>query len=298
METLSLLELFRMFGTNSAAEDWFIKTRWPDGIRCVSCDGERVRRQTYHKTQPFHCIDCNKFFSVKTDTVLHSSKLSYQKWAIAIHLIMTRPKGVSARQLSKDLDTTHKTAWHLAHRIRKALESDHADPFLGPVEVDEAFIGGLAKNQTYERKRRSKKEIIIGMRDQDTNRVRVGQIQGRNAAEMQGFVYRNTTMLTEVYTDEASGYRGLARPHQTVNHSVGEYGLTNGIESFWAIVKRAYKGVYHYMSPQHLHRYILEFQERHNRRPLSDLDKMETVVRGSVGKRLRLKDLIQGRKRR
>ena len=82
-----------------------------------------------------------KFYSVKTDSIMHSSKLGYQKWAIAIYLCVTHPKGISSHQLSKDLGITQKTAWHLGHRIRKALETEDPGIFYGPVEVDETFIG-------------------------------------------------------------------------------------------------------------------------------------------------------------
>ena len=102
-----------------------------------------------------------------------------------------------------------------------------------------------------------------------------------------------TKPTAEVYTDEAPGYRGMPRDHYTVNHSKGEYGLTNGIESFWALLKRAYTGVYHKMSPKHLHRYVTEMQERHNRRPLTTLERMRSIVTDGVGKRLRYVDLIR-----
>ena len=295
MKTLSMIELFALFGTNEIAEQWFIDSRWPDGLRCAYCNGERVGRRGKHPTQPFHCLDCMRFYSVKTNTVMHSSKLGYQKWAIAIYLFIRHPKGVSSHQLCRDLGVTQKTAWHLAHRIREALYKDKLGPFMGPVEVDETFIGGRGRNQTADRKRRLWKVPVIGMLDRATNTIVAEPIWARYGYLMQHFIYRNTDSSAEVYTDEASGYRRMGRKHRTVNHRLGQYGLTNGIESFWSLFKRAYTGVYHKMSPKHLHRYATEMQERHNRRPLSTLERMRSVVADGVGKRLRWIDLVQGK---
>ena len=295
MTTLNMLQLFELFSTEEAAEQWFINARWPDGVRCAHCDSERVSEKTYHPHQRFYCSDCNKYFSPKTNSVMQSSKIGYQKWAIAIYLFLTHPKGVSANQLSKDLGIAVRSAWHLEHRIREAMEEDNPELFFGPVQVDETFIGGRAKSQTIERKRRLRQRPVIGMLDQATGKIIAQPIRSRTSKRLKGFVYEHTDHLAEVYTDEAAGYRGLFRSHKTVNHSRGFYGLTNGIESFWAVLKRGYVGTYHWMSPKHLRRYISEFASRQNSRPLKTEDRMKSVVKGAVGKRLRWKDLVKGK---
>ena len=98
------------------------------------------------------------------------------------------------------------------------------------------------------------------------------------------------------YTDDALAYVGLRRPHATVKHSAKEYvdGMahTNGMESFWAMLKRGYQGVYHQFSAKHLHRYVGEFEGRHNARPMDTAEQMAEIVRGMIGKRLRYADLI------
>ncbi len=96
--TLSLIELFDRFATDEVAEEWFIQARWPEGLRCALCNGERVKARGNHPTQPFHCLDCLKFFSVKTNSIMHGSKLGYRKWAIAIYLFVIEPKGLSSIQ--------------------------------------------------------------------------------------------------------------------------------------------------------------------------------------------------------
>ena len=102
------------FPDDATAEAWFIKTRWPDGIRCTHCDSANVARNGNHPSMPFHCKDCRKFFSVKTGTVMESSKLGYQKWALAIYIVTTGIKGTSSMKLHRDIRVSQKTAWHLS----------------------------------------------------------------------------------------------------------------------------------------------------------------------------------------
>ena len=122
---------------------------------------------------PFHCADCRKYFSVKTDTLLQNSKLSLSTWAIAFYLYSTNLKGVSSMKLHRDLGITQKSAWHLAHRIREAWDVV-ADKFAGPVEVDETYIGGLEKNKHESKKLNAGrgtvgKVAVAGMKDRETN---------------------------------------------------------------------------------------------------------------------------------
>lgn len=292
--TLSFWEFVDLFYDEKKAEDWFVESRWPDGVRCVYCKSERVGEKGNHLVMRFHCTDCHSFFSAKTNSVMHSSKLPYRVWARAIVLIMTYPKGISSYQMAADLGVTQKTAWYLGHRIRYALANESLEVFEGPVEVDETWIGGRARNQTMERKRRMRKIPVVGMRDQATGSIILEPIRAANKRILQDFVYAHTRWTSEVFTDEAAAYRGLARRHSTVNHSRGEYGLTNGIESVWALVKRGHMGVYHRMSEKHLPLYMMEFEGRHNFRSYDALEKMVMVVQGADSKRMRYVDLITG----
>ena len=304
---ISLAELFRTFPDDASAERWFVEKRWPNGICCHYCGSISVQTGAKHRTMPFRCRDCRKRFSVRTGTVLQSSKLGYQTWAVAIYLLTTSLKGVSSMKLHRDLNITQKSAWHLAHRLREMWQDPDGGPFAGPVEADETFVGGKAKNMHRAQRERltgrggSDKTAVAGVRDRATKRVRAAVVERVDGPTLKGFVVEHAAEGATVYTDEAAAYTGLAN-RQAVAHGVGEYvngqAHVNGMESFWSMLKRGYVGTYHRMSPEHLGRYVGEFEGRHNNRDRNTADQMSAMVRGAEGKRLRYADLIahgQGR---
>ena len=134
------------------------------------------------------------------------------------------------------------------------------------------------------------------MKERDSKQIRAQVVEATDKETLQGFVEAHTTEDAVVYTDDARAYQGMPRRHETVQHIVGEYvreqAHTNGMESFWSMLKRGFTGTYHQISPKHLHRYIDEFQGRHNVRPLDTEAQMANVVQGADGKRLRYADLI------
>jgi len=227
------------------------------------------------------------------------SKLGYQVWALAAYLMTTELKGRSSMKLHRDLGVTQKTAWHLAHRIRETWDTLPIR-FEGPVEVDETYIGGRERNKHAHKKANLGrgpvgKTAVVGAKDRATNEVSAEVIDHTDAVTLQGFVSDHTADGAKVYTDEAKAYQGIPN-HETVRHSVSEYvngkAHTNGVESFWAMLKRGYHGTYHQMSPKHLQRYVNEFAGRHNIRELNTIDQMRLVVAGMIGRRLRFRELI------
>ena len=299
---ISLFELFRMFPTNEVAEQWFIEQRWGDEIACIRCGSCNVNAKTAHKTMPHRCRDCDKRFSVRLGTAMQASKLSYQIWAMAAYLMMTGIKGVSSMKLHRDLEITQKTAWFLAHRLREAWSDKQDDLFSGPVEVDETYVGGKEKNKRASKKQFDRgtqgKATVMGAKQRDGN-VFARPLGPEPEETLAGFVHETVEAGETVFTDDHRAYKSLRHvyQHHTVKHSVSEYvngqAHTNGIESFWAMLKRGYNGVYHKMSVKHLGgRYVNEFTGRHNVRKLDTIKQMESAVQGMEGKRLRYVDLI------
>ena len=263
---------------------------------------ENVQSGAKHKTMPYRCREkeCAKRFSVKTGTVMQNSNLDYQVWAIAIYLMVTNIKGVSSMKLHRDLSITQKSAWHLAHRLRTSWEANSAQ-FAGPVEVDETYIGGKEGNKHASKKANAGrgtvgKAALVGGKDRETNQVVAGSVKRTDKETLHGFVQAISDEGAQVYTDDATAYRGLPRAHESVKHSVNEFvkgqAHTNGIESFWALLKRGYHGIYHHMSENHLDRYVGEFAGRHNIRGQDTVNQIASISRGMEQKRLRYQDLI------
>ena len=162
---LTLVHLCEVFPTDEAAGAWFAAERWPEGPYCPHCGSVNVQCGISHPTMTHRCRDCptRRMFSLKTGTVMQGSPLGFRTWAIAIYLVTTSLKGVSSMKLHRDLGINQKSAWYLAHRIREAFKAVD-DPFLGPVEADETYMGGKRKNMS-----RSKRNLLI----RDTPHVRL-----------------------------------------------------------------------------------------------------------------------------
>ena len=251
---------------------------------------------------PYWCRDCRKYFSVRTGTALESSRLPLRKWAFAVYIYVTNLKSVSSMKLHRDLKVTQKTAWFMLHRLREAWDASGIKPFAGPVEADESYFGGRrgnmtkAKRESFTGRGAAGKTAVVGIRDRATNRVRAKVIQQTDTKTLQGFVTENTDSTAQIFTDDATAYQGLPRRHGVVKHSTGEYvkkmAHVNGIESFWATLKRAHKGTFHKLSPKHLDRYLREFSRKRNTRGLDTIDQMRSTVAGLIGRRLLYRELI------
>ena len=167
---MNIIEFLQVFPDDDAARDFFTERRWPDGVRCPYCDGSEVTPYK-HKTMPHRCKTCRKSFSVRTGTAMQSSRIGYQKWALAMFLVATRKKGVSSISLAADLGVTQRSAWYLLHRIRQAW-TDGADGELlsGTVEADETYVGGIDYSRHKDKKGKPK-TTVFGAKSRETGQV-------------------------------------------------------------------------------------------------------------------------------
>lgn len=305
---VSLIDMMQMFSTEQDAIDWFESIIWPDGRYCPKC-GSTNTVEAKHKTMPYWCNGCRGYFSVRTGTPIARSNVPLQKWAIAIYLTLTSLKSVSSMKLQRDLSVSQPTAWFMLHRLREAWScgGENDDDFDGPVEVDESYFGGKRANMSNAKRKALReagagrgtdgKTAVAGIKDRDTNHIRAKVVRNVNADTMEDFIEEHVEIEAEVYTDDSRVYQGLLHDHETVQHSVSEYvrgkAHTNGIESFWAMLKRAHDGTFHKMSPKHLNRYVQEFAGKHNIRELDTLEQMRAVVARMVGKNLLYRNLVK-----
>ena len=303
-EGMTLVQLMDMFPDEAAATAWFENVVWPDGRHCPKCGCAATREVPNATPMPYWCKDCRSYFSVKTGTAMQRSKVPLRKWAIAVSLCLTSLKPVSSMKLQRDIGVSQPTAWFMLHRIRQAWAIDDDDRFDGPVEVDESYFGGRqanmpkAKRKTLAGDGTAHMTAVVGAKDRDNNEVRAEVVTDTTKPTLQSFVREHIEPGAAVYTDEHRSYVGLDADfdRDSVNHRVGEYVVgmihTNGMESFWSMLKRAHKGTFHKIGPKHLQRYVDEFAGKHNIRDSGTLVQMRDTVAGLVGRRLLYRDLV------
>lgn len=274
---------------------------WLNGPYCPRCGGfDRITTVKGGRAGLRRCGPCKREFTVTVGTIFERSHVKLHKWFQAAHLMASSKKGISAHQLHRTLKVTYKTAWFMEHRLREAMRELHPNGPLGgegkTVEIDETYIGGKDKNK-HRRKRRAQggmdKEIAFSLVERG-GRVRSHHVPSVSAKTLGPILHAQIHADTTVMSDDGGARMGRRfKSHKTVNHSIGEYvrgdAHTNTIEGYFSILKRGITGTYHHVSPQHLKRYLAEFDFRYNERAalgISDEDRADRLVRGIVGKRL------------
>ena len=304
-QSLSLFQLFELFPDERSAEKWLEYQLWGKSIQCARCScSKSISIRKNRNPMPYWCGACKKYFNIRTNTLMEYSRLPLRKWIIAMYLFQTNPKGISSIQMQKDLGITQKSAWFLLQRLREAFDKK-IELFSGEVEVDETYMGGLRKNMPLKKRRETQstagrgvagKFPIIGMKCRKTKKVVAKAIDTTDCETLHEFVHSNTTERAIIDADEHRGYRHINREHYCILHRRHQYvngeEHTNGIESFWLGIKRAYKGTYHYMSQKHLNRYVKEFTGRFNLKGLDVIEQMKLLFQNMVGKQLMYRELI------
>lgn len=310
---MNIREAYEKFGTDEQCLQYIERMRWPDGVvRCPMCgdknvekydrpvrvrkpkqrlaDRDEKRAQRPNRRQWFYICrnaECREQFSPTASTVFHDTHLPLIVWFQAIALILNAKKGISAKQLQRDLGIGgYKTAWYLNHRIREAMAKGEIPKLGGIVEIDETYVGGKQKGKgtAYGHQQ---KEIVMGA-VQRGGELRLRHVKRVNSDTLREFISEHVgTDAERVMTDEHRAYPAALAPefsmrHYTVNHIKGEYVrgdiTTNSIESAFSLFKRGLIGQFHKLSAKHLHRYLAEFEWRFNRRHSNEMF-AETVRR-------------------
>jgi transposase-like protein len=275
---------------------------WPDGPVCPHCGSlERISKMNGKSTRigSYKCYACRSKFTVKIGTIFEDSHLPMRSWLQAIYLLASSKKGFSSNQLHRTLGVSLKSAWFMSHRIREAMRIGPLRPPMGGadgsgiVEVDETFIG--QKKGVQKRRGVGHKHAVLSLVERGSG-VRSIHIENTKTATVIPIVNANVVCEARVMTDEALQYDGKLdhfAEHSTVNHSAEEYVRgdihTNTVESYFSIFKRGMRGAYQHCGERHLHRYLAEFDFRHNAREalgVNDKERAEKMLRGVKGKRL------------
>ncbi|HEX4493411.1 MAG TPA: IS1595 family transposase [Acidimicrobiia bacterium] len=289
----------RYFSDEDVCIEYVARLRWPNGPVCPACGGTEIIYLASRRVWKCKAKDCKKQFSVKKGTIFEQSPLGLDKWLPGLWLIANSKNGVSSHEVARALGITQKSARHLLHRCREALRDGTFELLDGTIEVDETFIGGKVDNK-HASKRPPKgssiggagKTIVVGAR-QRGGKARARVVPDRTSKTLMRFVTTNVDPGAQVYTDEASAYfylRWDGYKHATVTHSKGEYVRgsisTNGVENLWSLLKRSIHGTYVQVAPEHLSRYVDERTFAYNLRERTDLERFETALAQSVGRRL------------
>jgi len=309
-DEINLVTLARKYSDNNTARELLESLRWPNGPTCPHCKNTTAKPIYKLSANPesnrpvragvYKCGACRKQFTVTVGTIFEDSHIPIGKWLMAIFILCSSKKGMSAHQLHRMLDITYKSAWFMAHRIRFAMgEGPLAELLSGTVEIDETFVGGKGDMRTKHLRRTPVVALI-----QRSGAARTKVVASVTQKNLRSILDECTAKDTVINTDQAGVYIGLKKhfkQHAIVNHSVDEYARKNAdgsvahvntCESFFSLLKRGVAGSFHHVSREHLHRYATEFTFRWNNRKTTDGKRMEVAIGQTEGKRLTYRQCV------
>lgn len=292
----SIIDVAKVFATEEACLALLETARWPEGVRCLKCDFDKVSRFVTNETTrkrinskgvevtvmipARHVYLCNNAkckhqFTATAGTVFNDTHLPLNKWFMAAAMMCNAKKGLSAKQMERDLGVSYKTAWYLCHRIRKAMDEGLGDLMTGTVEADETYVGGKFDK----RRKRAKydKEPVFGVIERG-GRIHVSHLEQENRYQIMREIKENVAPEAKMMTDESRYYISLQKhgfQHEIVVHSNKEWVRgdvhTQNIDGFWSLFKSGLIGSFHQVSIKHLHRYLNEFEFRFNNKRNEDI---------------------------
>jgi transposase-like protein len=287
----SFFELVEFFSTEEKCVQYLATLRWNGVVECQYC-GHDECYVLNGKNKRFKCAKCRKQFSVRVGTIFEDSKIPLRKWFFAVYLFTAHKKGISSHQLARDLKITQKTAWFMLQRIRETFTHDEPEQLKGIVEADETFMGGKEINKHKSKREKDVKRVnnkipVLGIIERN-GKVIARPVKDIKSRTIYPFVSSNVKRGAKVYTDELKAYKFLRNDYdlQQVNHSADEYVRgdvhTQNIENFWSLLKRGIYGIYHHVSPEHLHRYVNEFTYRYNNRKMTDGSRFDVYLANAI----------------
>lgn len=296
----SLFDLVQIFSSEEKCIEYLESVRWKDGVISPFDPTSKV----YKCSKGYWCKNTNRVFNVKTRTIFENTKISLQKWFMAIWLITSHKKGISSIQLSKDIHVTQKTSWFMLQRIRNCFECENQHNLSNEVEIDETYIGGRERNKKQSngksgtQGRSIKTKVpVIGMIERKGKLVS-HIIENAKSVTLTSAIVNKVDKTATIYTDEWKGYYTIDKlyNHLFVKHKENEFVngkvSTNTIEGFWGLLKRGILGIYHKISKKHLQMYIDEFVFRYNTRKISEIQRFEFLI-FNMTNRITYNDLIK-----
>jgi transposase-like protein len=299
-----------IFSDEHKAREWLEARVWPKGPVCPHCKDSDVTalRGKAHRPGLHQCNACREQFTVTVGTVFERSKIPLTKWLATLFLLTSSKKGMSTHQIHRTIGVSYKSTWFMTHRLREAMRMGGFEPQMGGggkvVEVDETYFGKademhvspFRRGMPYTKRGKFKNNRPILALVERGGSVRSFHVAVADQIGVSKIVRENVHRESRVHTDESKLYNadlmGVAA-HEKVKHAAGEYArgdvTTNTVESYFSIFKRGMRGTYQHCGEKHLHRYLAEFDFRHNSRSalgVDDVMRAELLAKGIVGKRL------------
>jgi transposase-like protein len=308
----TLLEAVKFFASPDNCREYMVARRWPNGVTCPTCGSKTVYFDKSRNGWECKTRHPHRKFTLKTGTIFEDSPLGLDKWLPTVWMIANCKNGVSSWEIHRAIGVTQKTAWFMLQRIRLAMQDDSngGGKLGGEVEVDETFIGGKSRNMHKSKRDRlgisqsnsmAGKVAVMGLLDRHGtkgSKVRTEVIANRKKHQLETTIGQHVEPGSTLYTDALRSYDRMGQrgyEHNVIDHAeayVDGQVHTNGLESYWSLLKRALKGTYINVEPFHLFRYLDEQAFRFNNRVMDDAERFRLLITGIVGKRLMYKALI------